>query len=419
MDLFDLLAVAHQHYFMPLAVPLMLFMLMNGGCCCSPGCEFFSDDFNRANSDDPGDYTEVSGDWDIASNKLSTASSSGVLIGDTPHPDGEPNIKVSVTVNIATSGDRARIILNYVDSDNYWYAEARTGGSAYLRIYQRSGGVDTQMATKSITLSAGVDFTLCFSLQNYVNFSAEIDSTRCVARGATAMATSDQWGLGTGAGTGTRTFENLSVGIISTDCPRCQCAPSCSTCTVLPDYVVLTIADGSIEQNTNADCQSCTEAECQAAFEGVFILDRLFGTPFELNCQFPYNGSCAYTFGRCDDNFNTSNFAVCSGSPATPVIDVCTNEWGWMYLNIATVDSDTWSAVLDVVTQGTYQSPCTVGSICALGGFQMSQTIDTTGPAPFDCLAEIVVDLETVTDGYPRTRCPLSATPDVSFEWGT
>ncbi len=272
MDLFDLLAVAHQHYFMPLAVPMMLFMLMNGGCCCS-SCEFFSDDFNRSDNDDPGDYTEVSGDWDIASNVLSTASSSGVLIADTPHPDGEPNIKVSVTVNIATSGDTARIILDYVDSDNYWFAEVKAGTGAYLRIYQRSGGSNTQKNGIAMTRATG-SFAMCASITDDSTMRASVGS---VAVTEVSTFSSDEWGLGTGTLAGTVTFDDITAdSTTAPDCSNNECAspiadtcPECLTNTS-PSEMMLTIPGGSF---ATSGSPPCTLAECQAA-EGTYFLPR-------------------------------------------------------------------------------------------------------------------------------------------------
>jgi hypothetical protein len=184
----------------------------------------------------------------------------------------------------------------------------------------------------------------------------------------------------------------------------------------------MTIGDDSIELTADADCQVCSEAQCKAALEGVFIMDRLFrDVPRDFSsCQEApgFAGLCAYLFGRCDDNIDNSSSA-CSGVPATPVIDICTDRWAYMYLNIYTADADTWTAVLDIESQGTCNPPCCISTICTKGQLQVLGNVDAAGPAPFDCMATNTVVLDTVnitpTDGYP---CVFSGAPDVSFEWG-
>ncbi len=44
-------------------------------CCAPAGCDYFTDEFTRADSTDLGDdWTEDTGDWSIASNMLTVSS---------------------------------------------------------------------------------------------------------------------------------------------------------------------------------------------------------------------------------------------------------------------------------------------------------------------------------------------------------
>lgn len=228
--------------------------LLWGGCCCE-SCEFFSDDFTRADSDDPGDYTEVSGDWDISSNTLVTSSSNAVLLADAQHPAGEANIKVQVTINIASDGDTARIILNYTDSDNYWFGEIKAGTGSYIKIFQRSAGSNTQKATLSAAFPTSTNIALCASIRNSTNLTfTAVPIFRSIS--ATGSFTSDQWGLGTGTATGTRTWTELYASKTNDECPACRA--NCIYCTnsegpPLWRHVVTGVA--------NQTCSDCANLE--------------------------------------------------------------------------------------------------------------------------------------------------------------
>lgn len=247
-------------------------------CCpCEAGCEFFSDNFTRSDDDDPGAYTEVSGDWDISSNALVTSSSNGVLIADAEHPDGDPDIKVTVTVNIATDGDIARIILDYVDSSNYWFAEVKAGTGAYLRIYQRSGGSNTQMADVSITRATGT-FSFCGSIEG-TNIRAFVvgGGDSC---GALGSFSSPAWGIGTGTITGTVTITDVSASVVSETCEPCQTV--CGVCCagdVAPFQMKIVVT--GVANGTCVDCNG---------FNKTYYLDHT------STCFYEYHDTATHCF---------------------------------------------------------------------------------------------------------------------------
>lgn len=59
-------------------------------CCCPDSCRLSEDNFDRADSDDPGPlWSEESGDWDISGNVL-VGMSAGILATTACHPDYAP-----------------------------------------------------------------------------------------------------------------------------------------------------------------------------------------------------------------------------------------------------------------------------------------------------------------------------------------
>src|SRR5262245_50208940 len=108
--------------------------------CCH--CEIVSDDYHRANSDNPGDYAEVGGsDYDIDSNELLCVTS-GLLIHNTPHPGGPlAPARVSRRFKRSSTSQYAGVVIAYKDAGNYLYARVESIGSCdVLRIFQNKGG---------------------------------------------------------------------------------------------------------------------------------------------------------------------------------------------------------------------------------------------------------------------------------------
>lgn len=139
-----------------------------GRCCC---CELYEDAFTRSDSDDPGGFwRELAGDFDIASNKISTTSDHGVLVFE-PTPELPNQVRVGVTVNAPTDCDEIRLYCDIVDPDDddgsgipndcHW-AEYRflqaIGGTCprRIRVYRRAAGVDELLAE---SLGVGISDT--------------------------------------------------------------------------------------------------------------------------------------------------------------------------------------------------------------------------------------------------------------------
>ncbi len=238
-----------------MASPMMAGFKRNSpGCKCCGGCQFFSDDF--AVDDLATNYTSVSGSWAISSGNLHTASSSAVLTGNTANPNSDSNTKVSVTVNIANDGDTARIILDYQNSSNYWFAEVLAGSGAYLRIYQRSGGTNTQKETLIITQANASAFSFCASIENGAYLLANVAGNQVQH---TDSFTQTGWGLGTGSNSGSVTFDDLTVSKVDATCPTCAYCSLCSNPETTMPLEIEIVTSGTT--NAVGGCTNCSSSD--------------------------------------------------------------------------------------------------------------------------------------------------------------
>ena len=203
---------------------------MSRRCCC-PGedCIYFEDDFNRADDTDLGaDWTEAVGDWSVSSNKLSVSSSDAVVTCDETDPDGDTAVIVVVTLQGVAGGDQLRILVDYVDADNYWFGEvewATDGYSGVLRLYQRSDGENILFGRVSLAaavVGSSIALTVC------IGGGRCSVSTPTETLVANATESTSQVALATGPVSGAVTFDDVSVSkhnVDQTECPRCKDHP--------------------------------------------------------------------------------------------------------------------------------------------------------------------------------------------------
>lgn len=115
-------------------------------CCCSfVGCIIGTDDFNRTDSSTVSGWDERSGDWQITSNELTEAGTSGALIIlNAFHSRLSWNVIVSPGSAGIISGAKYRLVANYLDDSNYLYAEFEyisSTPSITIKLCSSSGGV--------------------------------------------------------------------------------------------------------------------------------------------------------------------------------------------------------------------------------------------------------------------------------------
>ncbi len=337
-----------------MASPMMAgFKKNNPGCkCCGTGCTFFSDDF--AVDDLATNYTSVSGSWAISGGNLHTASSSAVLTGSTANPNSDPNTKISVTVNIATNGDTARIILARVDANNYCYAEVKAGTVAYLKIFQVAGGgaAIEEVSCSGFSRATGT-FSFCASIYNGI-MRANVGSD-AVTFAATFTGTG--WGLGTGTLiTGTVTFDDLTANITSASCAECggsscgSASGDCNGCVAgtVPGVMRVHFRAGTMGNQGCGTCTSLngTDVDCTQIAGGIGV-----------NCTYHA------VFSLCSRTYVLEVNTAVSGSDTilTVTLSAATQAFSWFqtYAGTTTVDCGFVSEEVPVGTDSG--SDCTLG----------------------------------------------------------
>jgi hypothetical protein len=204
----------------------------NPGCRCC-GCDYAKDEFTRANTSTLGStWNERSGSWNIASNKATTSSTNALAIHNTPADPSLPMV-VEATVKGATTNDLLRLIIGYLDDNNYLFAEAKINtGTSALRLWKRSGGVNMALAAASGSTTTQAlnawTFRLCY--RNGM-FSMGGDIT---GQTVSAIAPGSYGGIATGGTVGSLiTFDDFRIsGGKSENALRCPvCGGGCSCCT--------------------------------------------------------------------------------------------------------------------------------------------------------------------------------------------
>jgi len=111
-------------------------------CCCP--CWSWADDFLPEQF--APDWNAVVGTWSFAANKIHVDNTANaVLIMENQPPRTPQHHRVNIVAFEPAAGDKPRIILNYQDSNNYFFAEYAVGGDLYL--YRRAGGTNTLLAS--------------------------------------------------------------------------------------------------------------------------------------------------------------------------------------------------------------------------------------------------------------------------------
>lgn len=118
-------------------------------CCGCGSCVVGTDDFNRTDVNPAdGNWTEISGDWQIATNTLEGVTAGTIVTSLRQAAPVRPGAGYAHTVTstiVSTGGyDEWHLICNFVDASNfYWIKVYLDTGYYYPAFYIRSGGVDT------------------------------------------------------------------------------------------------------------------------------------------------------------------------------------------------------------------------------------------------------------------------------------
>jgi hypothetical protein len=202
--------------------------------CDTLDCTLFADDFNRADTTTLSDYTEVSGNWAIVSNRLDPPAALEALLKvnlSTPvSPDG---VRISAVCNFGSATGHMGLIVDYVDSSNYQYANIECTGSASatLQLIQVSGGTPNNLTTAtsipSFSWSADTSLTVCWDGEYIAATIGDITVPTLTDAAATTDGGGDFTGLRIASvGTSAR-FDDLNVSSMADGCPRCSQCDSC------------------------------------------------------------------------------------------------------------------------------------------------------------------------------------------------
>lgn len=196
------------------------------GCSCC-GCNYATDNFNRA-AVVLGDKWDIrTGSPTIAANRASFPANSRA-IHTTPGVLSDPLV-VETIVRAPTSGDVARLILGWKDDDNYLFTQLTIGAlTSSARLWRRVGGVETALAA-AFTTPGGINTNLRMrNCYRHGMLSAAIgpflDGTN---GGQTAPATAlgNRCGLATGAVASSIAFDDFAIGR-----GKDESRPKCAAC---------------------------------------------------------------------------------------------------------------------------------------------------------------------------------------------
>jgi len=243
--------------------------LRNFRCCCKKSiiCAIYSDSF--AIDALTSDWDTISGSWSVGSGVLTTGSSSGLLVAKSLHPNGNQAAYIAAKMRCSTTGTAGRLVGNYQNSSNYWYAEIQPGGvNGTLKIFQVAGGSATQIGTTTTVPSLNAndlcDVNLCF-YNGRVTAMAQAGGGLATLS-ADATITGDRAGVGSGSVGGTVEIEDFSFERHQELSPKCKACLYCDVC-----------IDGDepyrMQVDLEGDLFDATECDC-SQFIGSYILER-------------------------------------------------------------------------------------------------------------------------------------------------
>ena len=187
--------------------------------CCEDECFFGSDDFNRSNSTNLGsDWTEVTGNSEIASNEL-LLPFSAVAVHNTVNPSGNGNMNVFADVTLG-SGDVARVVAGYADTNNYLIAEVTEGSPGTIKLIERVSGTETTLVSQSENITGSITFGCCVTgLKGYASYVGR-DPNLVQTADVSASFMGDQAGVAT-TSANAMAYDNFFAREQSTDCGFC------------------------------------------------------------------------------------------------------------------------------------------------------------------------------------------------------
>lgn len=213
----------------------MLGLFGVGRCCCGGTCTIFTDDYS---TDRTGtDYTTSAGTWAVSGGVLTCTTASALITANTAVTAGLTGIYVRASITCATTSDIARLIIGYSNDSNYWFCEAAPGAvNGTIKIYQRSGGVNTQIGS-TLTFTSFTTVRTADVCMSYLNGTVNVVGTvltttkSTLTEPGTITAAGSKVGMGTGAGTSSVTFDSFELqkhNVDDSTCPNCVACNGCN-----------------------------------------------------------------------------------------------------------------------------------------------------------------------------------------------
>lgn len=263
-------------------------MLTRALPCPTCGCEscvLFEDDFNRANTTTLPDYTEVSGNWQVTSNRLATPAT-GILKVNLATPAAPDGILATVTGNFGSGTGEMLLLVDYVNSSTFQLAKIVWDGvNATLELVRFDSGADTALTVPAeiTSFSASADFTLTVCWNDYriaATYLAGAVEVFCAA--SSASLGGDYTGLATVGLTGPARFDDLSVWSLLSDSAPC---PPCPNCDLMTD---------------DCECAETPECVCNYACEGAGALSYC---DIQVELSGIGDGTCAASCSAANGTF--------------------------------------------------------------------------------------------------------------------
>jgi hypothetical protein len=356
---------------------------------CAAPCEFFSDDFNRADDTDLGcNWTEQAGTAEILSNVLSLGANS--LVSTTPATPTGVQLAMA-TIDAAANNDAARVIVRYTDTSNYLFGEIVFGTTnSTLNIYQRSGGTNTLRGTTTLTgrtVSQVMILRVCY----YGNtLTAQVYGTGILASilfGSVAQVISSPpsgfyAGVATAAASSAITFEDFQLlkhnETGETECD--ECTGVCNLCDVAYQPFAAYTVDLGAPPLTDDECEYCDQ------IGGDYLLER-------STCV----ATCAWRY--CVPDVCDRTVTACSSS-----------RWSFsVTLTIEFVSSGVMKWRLRVGYIPGNNCPCTVDASCA--GIFIGATYESADQSAETRCQDVPITLTKTTDTFESSGLCVDSMP--------
>ena len=284
-----------------------------GGCCCQQ-CLILSDNYDRANGSLGAHWDVRAGAMAIVSVRAATSTPDSLAVTVDENPDATGDGVVSATVRVSGSNTEVRLIIDYVDDDNYHFAQLLiTGGSfSVAKLYKRAAGSNTllaQSATFFVGTNADYYVRLCLLDESLVFGFSSISPTSLepkVFYHSTVQHGGTQAGIATGAvPSGTAQFDDFQFtkhhDVDQDDCEDCFFCTTCDEDSI-PSLVKLVVTGIANKAGIcGTACTNCT------LLNGTFILYYDSGAcSGGTACSWrsaPISGLCDLggPFGECAD----------------------------------------------------------------------------------------------------------------------